>query len=183
MIPGRSVSMSALADRLCALPPVVGQVRVVALDGHAGSGKSTVAAQLSAALGDAPVLHLDDVASHRTFFGWTDQVIHEVLCPLAEGRTARYRVYDWQRAGFHRAASLAPAPVVLIEGVGAGRRALRPYLSFLAWMDVPAEVAWRRGLRRDGPELTRFWDQWTAAERQHFADDPSMPYADILLTP
>jgi uridine kinase len=175
--------LAGLASRLGGLRPSCGPVRLVAVDGHAGSGKSTLAARLSAALGGAPVLRLDDVASHDAFFGWTDRVTRGVLAPLARGETASYPVYDWERRSFTRAATIAPAPVVLLEGVGAGRRALRPHLACLIWLDVPATVAWERGRRRDGPGLAGFWRKWLAAERRHFAEDPSRPFADILMTP
>jgi uridine kinase len=176
-------TLSSLADRLRALPPSCGPVRLVAVDGHAGSGKTTLASRLAEALGDAPVLRLDDLASHEAFFGWTERLSEHVLGPLGRGETARYPVYDWERRAFARTASLEPAPVVLVEGVGAGRRALRPYLACLIWLAVPAAVAWERGRRRDGPGLAGFWREWVVAEHRHFADDPSRPFADILMTP
>ncbi|NDZ89225.1 hypothetical protein G3I23_27350, partial [Streptomyces sp. SID10115] len=60
-----------LADILRRLPPSCGPVRLVAVDGHAGSGKSTFAGRLAEALGGAPVLRLDDIASHDRLFDWT----------------------------------------------------------------------------------------------------------------
>ncbi|RDG35189.1 hypothetical protein DVH02_26480, partial [Streptomyces corynorhini] len=76
---------------------------------------------------------------------------------------------------------LPPAPVVVIEGVGAGRRALRPHLARLCWMDRGDEESWRRGRRRDGPAQAGFWDGWTVAEARHFTSDPSRPFADALI--
>ncbi|MGP3948614.1 uridine kinase family protein [Streptomyces sp. 7N604] len=174
-------SLDALARRLRALPPSCGPVRLVAVDGHAGSGKSTFAGRLSAALGGAPVVHLDDLATHDEMFAWTDRFHEQVLTPLSLGRTARYRTYDWVRRRFARQEELRPAPVVLVEGVGAGRRALRPHLACLLWLEVPEHTSWERGRRRDGADLTGFWDGWTEAERLHFAADPSRPYANLLV--
>ena len=171
------------AARLRALPPRCGPVRLVGIDGHAGSGKSTLAARLARELGGAPVVHLDDLASHASFFGWAETFREQVAAPLSRGQAARYRVYDWERRAFAAEAVVEPAPVVLVEGVGAGRRALRPYLSFLIWLAVPPAEAWARGLRRDGPGLREFWRKWTAAETAHFTDDPSKPFADILMRP
>ena len=71
--------------------------------------------------------------------------------------------------------------MVLLEGVGAGRRALRPHLARLLWMELPREEAWARGRSRDGAEQREFWDGWVTAERRHFADDPSRPFADLLV--
>lgn len=169
------------ARALLRLPPSCGPVRLVAVDGHAGSGKSTLAAGLSAALGDAPVLHLDDLATHEEFFEWGGRLREQVLEPLSRGETAAYRPYDWRLRRFGAARELPAAPVVLVEGVGAGRRAVRPFLAWLLWMERGAEESWARGRHRDGAEQAAFWDGWTVAETRHFAEDPSRPVADTLV--
>ncbi|WP_329577839.1 hypothetical protein OG500_07170 [Kitasatospora sp. NBC_01250] len=178
---GRGPELTALADRLRALPPSCGAVRLVAVDGHAGSGKTTFAGRLSEALGGAPVVHLDDLATHQEFFEWTGRLRDWVLTPLAHGAKARFEAYDWGARRFRGAREIAPAPVVLLEGVGAGRRAVRPALAALIWMELPAADARARGLRRDGPELADFWADWSSAENAHFAADPSRPHADLLV--
>lgn len=179
--------LDRMATALCRLPPSCGPVRLVAVDGHAGSGKSTLAGRLSAALGSdtgagtAPVLHLDDLATHDELFAWTDRLLSQVIGPLSRGGTALYRPYDWNLRRFGPPRALAPAPVVLVEGVGAGRRALRPHLAGLLWMERAPEESWVRGRHRDGPALRAFWDGWTVAETRHFAEDPSRPFADALI--
>jgi hypothetical protein len=175
-----SPGLDAHAARLSALPPSCGPVRLVAVDGHAGSGKTTLAAALSAALDGAPVVHLDDLATHGQLFDWTGRLQSEVLTPLAQGRPARHRVYDWTLRRFDGVREIPPAPVVLIEGVGAGRRAVRPWLAQLIWMDLSPAASRARGEARDGPALASFWRTWATAERQHFALDPSRPFADVL---
>ncbi|WP_052868229.1 uridine kinase family protein [Streptomyces niger] len=203
--------LGALAARLRALPPSCGPVRLVAVDGHAGSGKSTFAGRLAATLGEAaaagtgagvraeeaaatgsprsggpatavPVVHLDDLATHEELFAWDGRLREQVIEPFSAGRSARYGVYDWVERRFARERTLAPAPIVLLEGVGAGRRALRPHLACLLWMELAEDTAWSRGRRRDGPQQAAFWDGWIPAERAHFAVDPSRPYADLLVT-
>ncbi|MGW0791906.1 uridine kinase family protein [Streptomyces sp. NPDC002911] len=176
--------MNDLADharRLRSLPPSCGPVRLIAVDGHAGSGKTTFSGCLAAALGNAPVLHLDDLATHEELFAWTDRLRTQVLDPLSREEPARYAPYDWTVRRFGRPRTLAPAPVMLIEGVGAGRTAVRPYLAGLLWIEGESEAAWERGRHRDGPELADFWDGWTVAERRHFAEDPSYPFADAVI--
>ncbi|MFJ1609144.1 uridine kinase [Streptomyces sp. NPDC088253] len=170
-----------LAARLRALPPSCGPVRLIGVDGHAGSGKTTFAGRLAAALGDAPVLHLDDIATHEELFGWTQRLLRQVVEPLSRGETARYAPYDWTARAFGPVRELPPAPVILLEGVGAGRRALRPYLARLLWMELARDEAWTRGRRRDGEAQSAFWARWVAAERQHFVEDPSRPFADLLV--
>ncbi|MFI0138219.1 uridine kinase [Streptomyces luteogriseus] len=170
-----------LAARVRGLAPSCGPVRLVGVDGHAGSGKSTFAERLAAALDGAPVLRLDDIASHDALFDWTGRLLDQLIEPLSHGRTAHYARYDWRARRFGSPRPLAPAPVILVEGVGAGRRALRPHLALLLWMDLPREEAWERGRSRDGEEQREFWDGWVPAERRHFADDPSRPFADLLV--
>lgn len=127
------------------------------------------------------MLHLDDLASHDELFAWTGRLLTQVIEPLRRGETAHYAPYDWHTRGFGPPRPLPPAPVLLMEGVGAGRRALRPYLAGLLWMDVPREEAWARGRSRDGEEQREFWDGWVPAEVRHFAEDPSRPYAAWLV--
>ncbi|GAA0620440.1 hypothetical protein [Streptomyces crystallinus] len=173
--------LGRIAALVRALPPSCGPVRLVAVDGHAGSGKSTFAGRLAAALGGAPVIHLDDLATHEEFFAWTPRLRGQVIEPLARGEAAAVTPYDWNGRRFGPPVALGPAPVVLIEGVGAGRRELRPWLALLLWMEMDAEGSWARGRRRDGAALSGFWDEWTEAEMRHFAADPSLPYVDALV--
>ncbi|MHB9849715.1 uridine kinase family protein [Streptomyces krungchingensis] len=173
--------MHDLAAQLLRLPPSCGPVRLVGIDGHAGSGKTTFAGQLAAALDGAPVLHLDDVATHEELFAWTGRLLRQVVEPLRRGEPARYAPYDWTARSFGPSRELPAAPVILLEGVGAGRRALRPFLARLLWMELSHEEAWTRGQRRDGEAQSEFWDGWVRAERRHFADDPSRPFADLLV--
>ncbi|RSS43059.1 hypothetical protein EF912_30090 [Streptomyces sp. WAC07061] len=174
-------SLESLARELAALPPSLGPVRLIGIDGHAGSGKSTFAERLAEALGGAPVLHLDDVATHEELFGWTGRLREQVLEPLAAGRAAHWAPYDWVERRFGAERVLEPAPVLLVEGVGAGRRALRPRLARLLWMETPRERSWGRGRNRDGQDLSDFWDGWERAELAHFSHDPSRPFAHTLV--
>ncbi|MBT2407283.1 hypothetical protein J7I97_35715 [Streptomyces sp. ISL-87] len=166
---------------MAALPPSLGPVRLIGIDGHAGSGKSTFAGRLAEALGGAPVLHLDDVATHDELFDWPDRLFAQVLEPLAAGRPAHWAPYDWVERRFGPERVLEPVPVLLVEGVGAGRRALRPHLARLLWMETSRTKSWGRGRNRDGRELSDFWDGWERAEHAHFANDPSRPFADTLV--
>jgi predicted kinase len=173
--------LPATAALLAAAPPSCGPVRLIGVDGHAGSGKSTFAGRLAAALGGAPVLHLDDIASHDEMFGWLPRLNEQVIEPLSQGRAARYRAYDWTERRLGGPRTVPAAPVVVAEGVGAGRSGLRPRLAALLWMDRDAAGSWERGRHRDGPGLDAFWDGWTQAESAHFAADPSRPFADALI--
>jgi len=175
------LTLPRLAALIPGLAPSCGPVRLVAVDGHAGSGKTTLTARLAERLGGAPVVHTDDLATHEEPFAWTGRLTGQVLGPLSQGRTARHEVYDWTSRRFGGAREVPPDPVVLVEGVGAGREALRPFLALLLWLEVDPVTARQRGLRRDGAELAHFWTGWTREEDAHFSRDPSRPFADLLV--
>lgn len=175
------LSLRGLAGTLHLLAPSCGPVRLVAVDGHAGAGKSTFAERLAAEAGGAPVVHTDDFATHEDPFGWVEPLVAELLAPFGAGREARHRVYDWTARRFRGERLVAAAPVVLLEGVGSGRQALRPSLALTLWMEVDTATARKRGMRRDGPSLEHFWTGWSAAEDRHFTDDPTRPFADLLV--
>lgn len=132
--PATPDALAALAAELRALPPSCGPVRLVAVDGHAGSGKTTFTARLAAALGGAPVVHLDDLATHAEPFGWTGRLRGQVLEPLAAGRDAEYEVYDWTLRRFAGTAAVPLAPVVLVEGSApGGARCGRSWPGWCGW--------------------------------------------------
>src|SRR6476661_8671860 len=70
----------SLAGSILARP---GGVRLVAVDGYGGAGKSTFAARLAAALGGAAVVHTDDFATGASGVEWWPRLEREVIVPLS----------------------------------------------------------------------------------------------------
>ncbi len=173
--------LAALAGAVSARAPSAGDVRLVALDGYAGAGKTTLAAGLAATLGGAPIVATDDFACFDDFLGWAARLRSGVVAAFRAGRPASYPVYDWRRARFGPPATVPPAPVVLLEGVGAARGELDADLAFRVWVRAPRAVALRRARRRDGPGLDAFWRRWAAAEDAHFAADRPWERADAVV--
>jgi len=177
----RVVRYDTLAARILNSAPRAGMTRVVAVDGPAGSGKTTFAARL-ATLARAPVIHTDDLCP-----GWDgmDKVgpllIEQVLRPLVSGGAPRYQRYDWERetyAGWH---DVPAAPTLLIEGVNSGPRDAASYLSMLLWIDAPYELRLRRGLQRDGEGSRERWGQWMRREDALFEAERTRERADIRI--
>lgn len=160
-------------------PPV--PVRLVAVDGPGGAGKSTFAARLATALGNAPVVHTDDFASHDNAVGWWPLLEEWVLQPLAAGRIARFRPYDWVARRRVDWVEVPPAPVVLLEGVSSARTAARDRLTYAVWLQTARAERLRRGLERDGQGLAGFWAEWMADEDAFYAVDPTVDAVDLVV--
>jgi uridine kinase len=157
-------------------------VRIVGVDGCGGAGKTTFAARLSRAAGGVPVVHTDDFASHEDALGWWPRFRREVIDPLQAGEPAVYRPYDWvTRRPADRDLTIEPAGIVIVEGVGATRRAWRDALALRIWVDCPRDVRLRRGIARDGEALREFWQWWMAAEDAYVADEQPQHNADLVV--
>ena len=166
--------------RVRAAPPRLGGTRLVCVDGPAGSGKTTFAGRLAAALGpDAAVVHLDDLYAGWTLTGAVARLAAGVLRPVADGRPGAFDRYDWTAGRFDR-----PDP-------GAGDR---------CWSSRAAAAArgrWTRG-RRCGsgsrrppalrtraagwPATARPWPEWralAAQEAAEFAREDTRARADL----
>jgi uridine kinase len=158
-----------------------GPVRLVGIDGCAGAGKTTFATRLAAAAGHAPTVHTDDFATHDVFMDWWPRLLDEVIEPLLNGQPATYTAYDWVRRAAGATVTIEPRPLVIIEGVGACRRAWRDRLATSIWIDAPRDVRLRRGLARDGEELEDFWREWMAAEDAYVAAENPAGSVDVLV--
>jgi hypothetical protein len=164
------------------LYPTLGRPRVLAVDGRSGSGKSTLVARLLATVPGAAVVHTDDVAWYHDFFDWADLLVDGVLVPWRAGRDVAYRPPAWDVRGRAGAITVsAEAPLLVVEGVGAGRRAFGSYVDTVIWVQTDRAVAARRGLERDDGDVA-FWDEWEARERPFLAADRPWERADLVVS-
>jgi hypothetical protein len=181
MTTGRSseLVLAELVARIEAAEPRCGPVRVVAVDGGAAAGKSTLAAALSDRLQDAAVLSTDAMLD-----GWAGQFSFwprlraGVLDALATGRPGSYQRFDWHAMRFAETVAVPVPRVLLVEGVStitacAGR------LSVAIFLDVPRAVRQRRWIERDGP-LRQPWLDWLDNEDRYFDEHP-LPADTVLL--
>ncbi|NND02604.1 MAG: AAA family ATPase [Acidimicrobiia bacterium] len=158
-----------------------GPVRLVGIDGPGGAGKSTFAAGLADAAGGAPVVHTDDFASAQHPTDWWPRMLAQVIEPLRRCDVARFQRHDWASESLAEWHTVEPAPIVIIEGVSAGRSEWAELLSFVIWIDTPREERLRRGVERDGPGAGNDWELWMAEEDIHFALDATRERADVVI--
>lgn len=176
-----------LARTVLGTQPRLGGVRAVAVDGPAGSGKTTFARRLGTALrvegASVTEIHTDDLLD-----GWVDMISFWprlaawVLRPLERGEPGAYRRYDWVLGRFDPQWHEVPVPdVLLVEGVTSARAQARPYLSLSVFVTAEREVCLARGLARDGEALRPQWLTWMDGEARHFAADATESQVDIRI--
>jgi energy-coupling factor transporter ATP-binding protein EcfA2 len=174
------LAISALAQRVLAAPPRCGSTRLVCIDGPSGSGKSTLAARLATALGEAPILRMDDL-----YPGWDGLAAavpllrEQVIAPLVAGLPASYRRYDWNREEFAEEHDIGTPPLLVVEGVAAGARIVTGRTTLLAWVQAPRDERFRRGIARDGETYRPHWERWARQEEVHFAAEGTAARADL----
>jgi hypothetical protein len=195
--------VAQLVAQVLAAPPRCGATRLVCVDGPSGAGKTQLAAGLGVALGDPPLLHMDDL-----YPGWDGLAAgvallrSDIVAPLAVGQPARYRRWDWARAAYAESRDLGTPPLLIVEGVGAGAviaphatvpptgaaeslagaaELVAPVASLSVWLDASEEVRYRRSMERDGATYAPHWARWAAQERAHFATDGTRERADVAL--
>jgi hypothetical protein len=181
------VPIAELAARVLSGPARLGGVRLVAVDGGTGAGKTVFAGRLAEALRQSGAaveeIHTDDLLD-----GWDDLVTfwprleQGVLDKLRHGRPGSYRRYDWHAGRFGADEVAVPVPDVLVlEGVTSARRAIRAELTLGVFVTAPRDLRLARALARDGAELRPRLLRWLAAEEAHFAADRTVDGVDVLV--
>jgi dephospho-CoA kinase len=172
-----------LAARIRAAPPRCGGTRLVCLDGPSGSGKTELAGRLAIALGDPPVVHMDDL-----YPGWDGleravTLLHDdIVAPLGAGRAALHRRYDWGRAEYGPVHDMGTPALLVVEGVGAGARTVAAFAVLLVWVDAPAAERHQRAMERDGEAYRPHWERWAEQERTHFERERTRSRADVVVS-
>ena len=175
-------ALSVLLDELVAsIMAKPGPLRLVAVDGPGGAGKSTFARALSEAAGGAPVIHTDDFAAADNPIDWWPRLLDQVIEPLVRGSAARYQRYDWPTESLAEWHTIECAPIVIIEGVSAGRSEWARHLTFVIWIETPRPERLRRAVERDGIEALEEWETWMGEEDAHYERDPTLERADVVI--
>lgn len=178
------ISSADLAARLFTRQPgeQAGGVRVLAVDGRSGSGKSTIGERLAIAA-DAPLIHFDDLLP-----GWDamepgpELIVECVLGKLARGLDGRYPVMNWETLEYEAVRDVPWTDRLVIEGVGASSRHVRPYLASTVWVEVPLATCQYRVERRwDWPTYAPYRQQCIRHESDYIAREEPGSHADIVL--
>jgi uridine kinase len=160
-------------------------VRLVAIDGLAGAGKSCLARLLAEQLGGAPIVPMDDFLAWDDITTFVPRLEDQVLAPLLKGESIRYQQRDWVHDWAGR--SLGPwrevpfSPTVIFDGVSAARWEIADRLCYAIWVETPSELCVRRGIERDGEGARALWEGFTPGLQSFFASDGTRERADLVV--
>ena len=186
----RMLPLLPVLKRAAALPER--PVRVIAIDGRAASGKTTLAKQLGAVL-DSPVIHMDDFflppeLRRPERFAEPGGNVHyerfaaEVLPFLRSGSPFSYRIFDCAVKDFRRQRPVAAAPWRIVEGAYSLHPKFGDYADMRIFCDIAPEEQMRRIRRRNGDEAARvFAERWIPFEERYIQAARVRERADLIL--
>lgn len=180
--------------RLIHLRRQSGSPLLIAVEGLGGAGKSTLAAQLSAALPGSSIVEVDDFyrpmtaeeraklgprEGYERYFDWT-RLLEEAIEPLRQRRRARFQRYDWEMGRLRGWREVAPGDVVIVEGVYSTRPELSALFGVTVFVDTPREQRADRMAAR-GYDNLDWLDHWMAAEDWYVSRHRPAERADLVI--
>jgi len=158
---------------------------LIAIDGPAGAGKTTLAAKLHeefSATQSVAVIHMDDL-----YNGWSDALSDELSEKLGRivrqyslGSAFEIEIFNWSSMKFDGVQRIEPSNVLILEGVGAAQKIVRDANAITYWLDIEPAIGLKRVLARDGHEIEVFMHQWQLDQEIHFVRDKTRENAQHI---
>jgi uridine kinase len=162
-------------------------VTLLAIDGPAGAGKTTLAAKLEADYSKdstVKVIHMDDL-----YNGWEDALgksLTETLQSITQahlaGKECTIRIFNWHLMKFDREEVITPTDYLILEGVGAAQEIVRNTGATTYFLDIDPVIGLQRVLARDGSQIEKEMRQWQIRQSIHFAADKTQENCEFKLT-
>ena len=175
-----------LIDALLDLTKSVAQP-VIAIDGPAGAGKTTLASHLSAALSGkyrCTTVHMDQI-----YNGWKtpfDSTFTDALLRVVKAHKSERQIplaqFNWQSGEYEESQLLEKSQLLILEGVASSHSMIRDEITVSLWIDIEPAIGLQRVLARDGASISDEMNNWLSLQAQHFATHDSQMRADFVLT-
>ena len=141
------------------------KIFLIAIDGRSGSGKSYVAKKLMEELPNSTLIQVD---SFDMYEGKTNvqKFIDTILKPLRK--------------------DIEGDKIVILEGIFSLKSELISYYDFKIWVECPAEIGFKRGLKRDfelnGIDNSQKWiNYWIPKEEEYIRKEEPQKKADYII--
>jgi uridine kinase len=162
-------------------------VTLLAIDGPAGAGKTTLAAKLEAeysAHSTVRTIHMDDL-----YDGW-DNALGQYLTDTLQMITSAHvagdnciiKLFNWHLMSFDREEVITPTDYLILEGVGAAQEIVRKAGAITYWLEIDAATGLQRVLARDGAHIEKEMRQWQIQQSIHFTADKTRENCEFKLT-
>lgn len=163
---------------------------LILIDGSAGSGKTTLAVKLAEIL-TANLVSTDEVSWCADPVQWDGEMLMGIVKPWLNGEDVSYRPTGWVKENRPGAIHADSNKILIIEGMGACRKALRSYASYSIWVDTAPETARARVVERDiargenggtVKSVTEFADWWDSLLNPLLLDEKAWKYVDVIVS-
>ena len=166
---------------------------VIAVSGFNGSGKSTFAGLLHAAL-RIPVISVDSFIKSRMLEKYSyinlidiDRLEREVIIPFKQNKNPlMYGHFDWPENRIKETIEVVHNGTIIVEGIWIFRQELMRYFDYTIWIDCDMEEAVRRGKKRDrevyhNPQDEQWDTFWKENDKEFFRTVNPKQSADIVI--
>ncbi len=160
---------------------------VIAIDGPAGGGKTTLAQNLALAFATSlstTVIHMDNL-----YNGWDGalgedfaSVLSHIVGLHKKSENISYSCYNWSTENFDETEVVPHSDLLILEGVGSGQSSIRSSLAALIWIDINDSQGFARVIARDGESIRVPMEKWLTLQEQHFRVEGTQNAADFILT-
>lgn len=174
-------------SQLLSRAPLLGNTRILAIDGPAGAGKSTLAGHLVktlSPLGSVYVIHMDWI-----YAGWESALdnsltekLQAILNALKNRAPIDLEIYNWYSGKFDQVRQIPNSEFLVIEGVGAAQKIMRDAGATTIWIEIEPEVGMKRVLLRDGDAIAEQMQGWLKTQREYFHRDLTPESTDFSLS-
>lgn len=165
-------------------------IMLVSIDGPCGSGKTTLSETLSASFG-WQIIHMDDyyLPWKQRPDDWQERIAgnmdlarieEELLEPLSENKSARYRVYDCRNDVFTKSSAIPARGIIAVEGNYSQLPRLRRYFRRSVYVTLPRSLRLQRLKAREGSYYAVFEKVWEPLDQRYQRTMRIREQADIL---
>lgn len=176
-----------VVEDIMLVSPRCGSTHVLAIDGRAGAGKTTLANDLCLALRSkysVTLIHMDEL-----YEGWDcalsgslTERLSNLLEDVSRGAPHQLPTYDWSATAFNSYREIAPTRILILEGVGSAQRIVREFATAIIWLDIDSKTGLTRVLERDGRVSEPFMSRWQVNEDEHHRREKTRENADFVLS-
>lgn len=161
---------------------------VIAIDGDAGAGKSTLSYDLAKSL-NAHIVHMDDfylpfekrkecATCHMDF----ERVLNSVLIPNKKNETLSYYTYNAHQDEIVERVNVSHVNVLILEGSYSYHPSLRAYIDISVALKVDEQTQKERIIQRSNEERYEFFKNvWIQKEKTYQKETDLLNSVDFIL--